>query len=482
MHGVCGAATERRDALFILAAMAYLPNSDADRPGNARGGRRRQTWPSCSRPSRRRCATPRSSCPPPLGEQDLVAELERLAARNHPLSGLDSFLGAGVYRRFIPAIVRGTIGRPEFYTAYTPYQAEASQGTLQTIFEFQSMICALTGLDVANASLYDGATAAAEAMMLAVQATGRDRIAVSGAVHPETLRVLRTFAAGRAVPSTSSPPRDDVTAVDDVRAALDERHAGLLVQQPTFFGTLETLAELAEAAHAVGRAGAVQRRPAGLRRAGRRPATPASTSASATASRSGCRPPSAARTSGYMAVRQALVRRMPGRLVGITTDHAGRRAYTLTLQTREQHIRREHATSNICTNHALIALAATVYMAHMGAGGMREVATVSAQRAHHLADKLSAVNGFSLASRRAVPLGVRAALPRRRRRRGAPRCAQQGIVAGLPLGRVDPARADQLLVCCTEMTSPAAIDRYVAALGALDIVRAARRCAREVAV
>ncbi len=148
--------------------------------------------------------------------------------------------------------MRGTIGRPEFYTAYTPYQAEASQGTLQTIFEFQSMICALTGMDVANASLYDGATAAAEAMMLAVQATGRDRVAVSGAVHPETLRVLRTFAAGRAVGVDVIAPRGELTSVDDVRAALDERHAGLLVQQPTFFGTLETLADLAEAAHAVG--------------------------------------------------------------------------------------------------------------------------------------------------------------------------------------------------------------------------------------
>src|ERR1700736_3265835 len=139
---------------------------------------------------------PAIDLPAPLGEQALVAELEQLAARNRPLTGFDNFLGAGVYRRFSPAIVRASISRPEFYTAYTPYQAEASQGTLQSIFEFQSMICALTGLDVANASLYDGATAAAEAMMLAVQATGRDRIAVSGAVHPETLRVLRTFAAG----------------------------------------------------------------------------------------------------------------------------------------------------------------------------------------------------------------------------------------------------------------------------------------------
>jgi glycine dehydrogenase subunit 1 len=445
--------------------MAYLPNTEDDRRamlevvGAASAAELFDTVPASLR-------DPRIELPPPLGEQDLVAEVERLAARNHPLSAMDNFLGAGVYSRFIPAIVRGTIGRPEFYTAYTPYQAEASQGTLQTIFEFQSMICALTGMDVANASLYDGATAAAEAMMLAVQTTGRDRIAVSGAVHPETLRVLRTFAAGRAVSVDLVPPRGETTSIDDVRALMDERYAGLLVQQPTFFGTLETLAELAEAAHATG----------ALALCSADPLSCAVLTAPGDAGFDVCVgdgqplgvPPSFGGPHvGYMAVRQQLVRRMPGRLVGMTTDHAGRRAYTLTLQTREQHIRREHATSNICTNHALVALAATAYMAHMGAGGMREVATVSAQRAHHLAEKLSAVNGFSVD--RATPFlwefvlrcpgdaaEVAAAL------------RERGIVAGLSLGRFDDARRDQLLVCCTELTSPAAMDRYVSALSALD--------------
>ena len=445
--------------------MAYLPNTDADRTamlsvvGAASVAELFGTIPAALR-------DPVLELPPPLGEQDLVAEVERLAARNHPLSGLDTFLGAGVYRRFIPAIVRGTIGRPEFYTAYTPYQAEASQGTLQTIFEFQSMICALTGMDVANASLYDGATAAAEAMMLAVQATGRDRVAVSGAVHPETLRVLRTFAAGRAVGVDVIAPRGELTSVEDVRAALDERHAGLLVQQPTFFGTLETLADLAEAAHAVGALALCSADP--LACAVLVPPGEAGFDVCVGDGQPLGVPPSFGGPHvGYMAVRQALVRRMPGRLVGITADHAGRRAYTLTLQTREQHIRREHATSNICTNHALIALAATVYMAHMGAGGMRQVATVSAQRAHHLAGKLSAVKGFSVAG--PAPFlwefvlhcpGDAADVAQAMRERG--------MVAGLPLGRVDPARSEQLLVCCTEMTSPAAIDRFAGALAALD--------------
>jgi glycine dehydrogenase subunit 1 len=458
--------------------MAYLPNRDADRRamlevvGAAEVTDLFATVPESLR-------NPAFDLPAPLAEQDLVAELERLAARNHPLSQLDNFLGAGVYSRFIPAIVRGTIGRPEFYTAYTPYQAEASQGTLQTIFEFQSMICALTGLDVANASLYDGATAAAEAMMLAVQATGRDRIAVSGAVHPETLRVLRTFGAGRAVSVDVIESRGDVTGIDDVRSALTDRHAGLLVQQPTFFGTLESLADLAAAAHAVGALALCSADPLACSvlvppgEAGFDVCVGDGQPLGVPASFGGPHV-------GYMAVRQAQVRRMPGRLVGITTDHAGQRAYTLTLQTREQHIRREHATSNICTNHALIALAATVYMAHMGAGGMRTVATVSAQRAHSLADRLSAQNGFSVAT--AAPFlwefvlrcpGDAADVASRLRRKG--------IVAGFPLGRVDPSRADQLLLCCTEMTPPAAIDRLVAALGSLEVSTLAP-ARREVAV
>jgi glycine dehydrogenase subunit 1 len=445
--------------------MAYLPNSDTDRKAMLEvvgAGDISELFASIPEA----LLDPAIDLPPALAEQDLVAEVERLAARNRPLSALDSFLGAGVYRRFIPAIVRGTIGRPEFYTAYTPYQAEASQGTLQTIFEFQSMICALTGLEVANASLYDGATAAAEAMMLAVQATGRDRIAVSGGVHPETLRVLRTYGAGRAVSVDVIPCRGDLTDPQGAREVLTEAHAGLLVQQPSFFGTLESLGDLADAAHAVGGLALCSADPlacsvlvppgdAGFDVCvgdGQPLGVPASFGGPHV---------------GYMAVRQSLVRRMPGRLVGISTDHDGRRAYTLTLQTREQHIRREHATSNICTNHALIALAATVYMAHMGAGGMREVATVSAQRAHHLAERLGAVRGFSVAGE--APFlwefvlhcpGDAGAV--------ASRLRAQGIVAGLPLGRVDADRADQLLVCCTEMTPPAAMDRFVAALTGLD--------------
>jgi glycine dehydrogenase subunit 1 len=438
--------------------MAYLPNTDAERRSmlDAVGAARIEDLFS-SVPAQ--LLDPQLDLPPALSEQELVADLERLAARNRPLSAWESFLGAGVYRRFIPAIVKATIARPEFYTAYTPYQAEASQGTLQTIFEFQTMICELTGMDVANASLYDGATAAAEALMLAVTHTGRRRVAVSAAVHPEALGVIQTYARGRDVSVDVITQRDGVTPLDAVRQTLTAEHAGLIVAQPSFFGALEELQPLADAAHAVGALAVASVDPiacsvlvppgdAGFDVAvgdGQPLGIPASFGGPHV---------------GFMATRDALVRRLPGRLVGMTVDHRGRRAYTLTLQAREQHIRREKATSNICTNHALMALAATVYMARMGAGGMRAVAEVSAQRAHVLAERLAQLPGFSVAFPTPflweftvrVP-GDAEQLVRALRRRG--------ILAGLPLGGVDPSLGDALLVCCTEMTSPAAIDHYV---------------------
>jgi glycine cleavage system P protein (glycine dehydrogenase) subunit 1 len=399
--------------------------------------------------------------PAPLGEQDLVAEVEGLAARNRPLSAYDSFLGGGVYRRFIPAIVGASISRPEFYTAYTPYQAEASQGTLQTIFEFQSMICALTSLDVANASLYDGATAAAEAMVMAVQAAGRARFAVAETVHPETQRVLRTFAEGRRIAIDTVPATEGRITADAVRGVVGGDHAGLLVQQPSFLGTVDELADVVEAVHAAGGLAVCS----GDLIACAVLAPPGDAGfdiAVADGQPLGIPPSFGGPHVGCLAARSALVRRIPGRLVGLTTDSEGRRAYTLTLQTREQHIRREHATSNICTNHALMALAATAYMAHMGAGGIAAVAETSALRAHHLAGELSSIDGLALAHPDA-PFLWEFVLQCRDAKSFIAHLRRRGIIAGLELGRFDPRRRDQVLVCCTEMTSPESIDRYVAA-------------------
>ncbi len=400
-----------------------------------------------------RLRRPALDLPPPLGEQELVAELEALAAQNRPLGSLDAFLGAGVYRRFIPAIVRATVARPEFYTAYTPYQAEASQGTLQTIFEFQSMICGLTGMEVANASLYDGATAAAEAVMMAVAHTGRRRVLAAADLHPETLTVMRTFAAGRGV---------SVEVAEDVAGSVTAAHACAVVAQPGFWGGVTDLAPVAAGAKAAGALAICAADPFAC--ALLSPPGEAGFDVCVGDGQSLGIPPSFGGPHvGFFAVREELIRRIPGRLVGLARDSEGRRAYTLTLQAREQHIRREKATSNICTNHALMALAATVYMARMGAGGMRHVAEVSLQRAHHLVDRLAAIDGFALAEpdrpflwETAVRVpGDGAEFVRSMRR--------QGILAGLPLGGLDARRGDQVLVCCTEMTSPASMERYAAA-------------------
>ncbi|TMB91659.1 MAG: aminomethyl-transferring glycine dehydrogenase subunit GcvPA [Chloroflexi bacterium] len=441
--------------------MAYLPNTDAERTAMlARVGASTAADLFTAIPAALR--NPSLDLPPPLSEQDLVVLLEGLAARNRSLSTYRSFLGAGVYRRFSPAIVRASISRPEFYTAYTPYQAEASQGTLQSIFEFQSMICALTGLDVANASMYDGATAAAEAMVLAVQTTKRTRIAVTSSAHPETLRVLHTFAEGRHIDIDVIAEQGGRTSPAALAGALNDQHAAVLVQHPSFLGTLEELAEIAEIAHSRGAlaicstdlhacAALVPPGDAGFDVAvgdGQPLGIPASFGGPHV---------------GFMAVREALLRRIPGRLAGMTTDHSGRRAYTLTLQAREQHIRREHATSNICTNHALIALAATVYMAYMGAGGMRTIAEVSALRAHHLAARLAEIEGFSLAYPDTPFLWEFVLRTPVDGREFARALRESHIIAGLPLGDIDSALDDHVLVCCTELTSPDSIERYVAA-------------------
>jgi glycine dehydrogenase subunit 1 len=432
--------------------MAYLPNGAAERQQMLEAiGAASVEDLFASVPARLR--HPRLNLPPPLAEQDLVTELERLAARNHPLGELDSFLGAGVYRRYVPAIVRAAVARPEFYTAYTPYQAEASQGTLQTIFEFQSMICALTGLEVANASLYDGASAAAEAVMMAVAQTGRHRVVAEADLNPETLSVIRTYARGREV---------EVVTADGIGHAVGPEDACAVVAQPGFLGTVDDLLPVAEAARAAGAISICCADPIACALLVP-PGELGFDIAVGDGQPLGIAPSFGGPHLGFMAVRQELMRRMPGRLVGQTHDHHGRRAYALTLQAREQHIRREKATSNICTNHALTALAATVYMARMGAGGMRRVAEVSVQRAHHLAARLTGLEGLHLAEPDRPYLWEFALRVPGDAEVFAAALRREGIVAGLPLGRVDPRRGDQLLVCCTETTSPASIDRYVAA-------------------
>ena len=306
----------------------------------------------------------RFELPPPLSEQEVRAELSRLAGRN--LIPRVSFLGAGVYRHLVPAVVSEVIGRAEFSTSYTPYQPEVSQGTLQSIYEFQSLICELTGMEVASASHYDGATATAEAALMACRLTRRSKVAVSTAVNPQVRQVLATYCAGPGievieVPADLAEGGSGLTPPAAAAGILNEEVACLIAQQPNMFGGLEPMAALADAAHAISAQMVAVVEPTSLALL----APPASYGADIVAAEGqplGIPPSYGGPYVGIMAARMESVRQMPGRLVGATRDGQGRRGYVLTLQAREQHIRREKAASNICTNQALCALAAAAYL------------------------------------------------------------------------------------------------------------------------
>jgi len=391
---------------------------------------------------------------PGLSEHETMARVRALAARNHVFEDRLWFAGGGVYRRFIPAAVSAVISKPEFYTAYTPYQPEASQGTLQAIFEFQTLIAELTAMDVANASLYDGATALAEAAMMAVVHTGRPEVVVAGWLHPEYHEVLRCYGDGRGF---------------EIRRGLDhvsDRTAAVLFQQPDFLGLLEDAAGLTELAHRHGALAVACVDPISLGILAP-PGEYGADIAVGEGQQLGLSPSYGGPHVGFIASRRELMRRLPGRLVGQARDELGRRGYVLTLTAREQHIRREKATSNICTNHSLCALAASVYLTYMGPDGLRQVAEVSYQRAHALAARLAGVPDIELAFPEReflneFPVRMFHVEHRLKRLRDA------GILGGLPVGRWFPDRPDLANVvtfCCTEVNDPAAIDLLVDELG-----------------
>jgi glycine dehydrogenase subunit 1 len=408
--------------------------------------------------------------PDPLPEQAVAARLERLAARNR--TDLAVFLGAGAYRHWTPPLVDQILLRGEWYTAYTPYQPEVSQGTLQSIYEFQSLIAELTGLDVVSASHYDGAAATAEAALMACRATGRDRILVSRAVHPQYRETLRTYAAGAGiaveeVPIVREGPAAGTTDRQALAAALADAArppAGLVAAQPNFFGGLEPMAELGEAIHAAGGLFVAVVEPVSL-------AVLAPPGAYGADIAAGEGQPLGIPLSyggpylGLLACTEALVRQIPGRLVGQTTDLDGRRAFVMTLRAREQDIRRERAASNICTNQALLALAAAVYLAALGPHGLRDVAAGSAARAADLEAALARVGVGRLFpgpyfDEFVVRVPDAPAVQRR--------LLDHGVLAGLPLATVepdDPLLAEGLLVCATEVTTDEEIELFAWALG-----------------
>ncbi len=328
---------------------------------------------------------------PALSEMELLVEIEQISRKNN--CDLVCFAGGGVYDHFVPSAVEALISRPEFMTAYTPYQAEVAQGTLQVIYEFQTHICRLTGMDVANASMYDGATAAAEAVIIAATATGRKKVVLSATVSPLYREVIRTYLAARDIELVTVPLENGVTDITRLADAVDEKTGGVLIAQPNFFGLLEEIEPVSEMAHKAGAKFILAVDPIAqvlLK-------TPADCGADIVVGEGqplGMPLSFGGPLLGFFAARKDMIRRLPGRLAACTTDLEGKPGFVLTLQTREQHIRRQKATSNICTNHALCATAATVYLSLMGKTGLKKVALLSAERAQETAEQIFALDGF----------------------------------------------------------------------------------------
>ena len=396
---------------------------------------------------------PSLQLPAALTEMEAAERLTELADRNFDAGAGSSFLGAGSYNHYVPATVGQILARGEFYTAYTPYQPEVAQGTLQVIYEYQSMVASLMGFEVANASLYDGATALAEGALLAVAAgRQRRRVVVTGTVHPSYREVLRTYLSGLPVDleELAVPTTGYVTSVDDVLPRLGDDVACLVVQYPNFFGGIEEITRLADAVHEVGGLLVVATYPVplGLLRS---PGELGADVAIAEGQALGVAQSFGGPYVGLLATRQRFVRQLPGRLVGMTKDSEGKRGYVLALQTREQHIRREKATSNICTNQGLMATAATVYMASLGPAGFREVATRCYQNAHYLAAELEKLPGFTLSLEAPYfhEFVIETPVPARE---ANATLADHGIVGGYDLGQIDPSLSHQMLLCATELT------------------------------
>jgi glycine dehydrogenase subunit 1 len=387
--------------------------------------------------------------PAGLSEYETMSQIASLAARNRVFPDRLTFRGGGVYRRFIPAAVAAVTSKPEFYTAYTPYQPEASQGTLQAIFEFQTLIAELTALDVANASLYDGATAVAEAAMMAHTQTGRNEVLVAGYLHPEYVEVLRAFGDGRGIKVRKGTEPGPKTAA-------------VIFQQPDFLGLLVDAKALTESAHAAGALAIACVDPISLAILAP-PGEYGADIAVGEGQQLGLSPSYGGPHVGFISCRKELVRRLPGRLIGAAHDSQGRRGFVLALSAREQHIRREKATSNICTNHSLCALAASVYMTYMGPDGLHQVADVSFKRAHALADRLAALPGWEPAFPdrqffNEFPMRVPKAPALVRK------LARKGILGPLEMNRWFRELKGVVTFTCTEVNDPHALDELVAAL------------------
>ncbi len=427
----------------------YLPNTDADRQAMLKAigvGTVNELFQDVPR----KYLNVPFRLPSPLSELELKRELQQRADRNASADKYACFLGAGFYHHFIPGVVGHIVGRSEFYTAYTPYQAEASQGTLQAIYEYQSMVCQLTGMEVSNAGLYDGSTATAEAALMACRITQKDKVAVLPSVSPKYVKVVQTYLGGRGFPLVKIAPDQPLPA----------DCACLIVPQPNFFGYFEDLSALSRKAHDAGALLVAIADPVSLglfQPPGEYGANIVVAEGQALGNPVSFGGPGL----GIFACRKDYIRQMPGRIVGKTVDAEGNPGYVLTLSTREQHIRRERATSNITTNEALVALAATVYLAAMGKRGLRQVAELCYHKAHYAAKAISRLKGYLLASDKPFfkEFSVRCPAPPKAINKALYR---QKIIGGLDISNTIE---NGMLLCVTEMNTKEEIDRLVGVLG-----------------
>jgi glycine dehydrogenase subunit 1 len=398
----------------------------------------------------------------PLAETEVIAAMEAYASQNTAATK-PSFLGAGVYSHYSPTVVDYLIQRSEFFTSYTPYQPEVTQGTLQYIFEFQTLVCQLTGMEVANASMYDGSTSMAEAFLMAQRVTRREKVLVAETVHPEYMEVAKTYVQHCGIELDTFGFDEKTGRVGDL-SKLDDKCAALVVQSPNFFGCVEDLQALADKAHAAGALFIVVVTEAisfGMLK------TPGECGADIVVAEGqsfGVPMSFGGPHVGLFACKEKYVRNMPGRLAGIAYDKKGNRGFVLTLATREQHIRREKATSNICTNQGLIALAATIYMETMGKKGLQEVAMQNAQKAAYAKKELSKIEGFSIPfssptfNEFTVRTNKNAAELLEKLR------TEKGIIGGLALSKYYADNPNDILVCVTELNTKIQIDDLVAGL------------------
>jgi glycine dehydrogenase subunit 1 len=400
--------------------------------------------------------------PAGCSEPEILAELHDLAGRNLTTREAACFLGCGAYDHFVPAVVDHLAMRGEFLTAYTPYQAEASQGTLQVFYEFQTMICQITGMDIANASLYENASSVAEAMLMARAVTGRSRVVVSATCHPDTIETVTTYASQQGIEVSIVPHRDGVTSLSQLQAAIDDSTMAVVVQLPNFFGCLEDVESRIKAAHDRGALAIVSFDPiaGGLLK---RPGELGADIVVGEGQSLGIPLQYGGPYLGFFACRKEYLRKMPGRVVGAAQDMNGKRGFCLALQTREQHIKRERATSNICTNQGLMAVRAAVYLAAMGKNGIYQVASLCLDKSHYAARQIAELPGYAL--KYSAPFFKEFVVQTEHQvGRVLDQCSQRGILAGVPLGQWFQDMKDCFSVAVTEKRTRQEIDALVQAL------------------